>query len=58
MVVPGDGFANSCEGARVHGTEMDHLSCYMTVIIFGTSEGCPEGMVRLLGVKEKEFMVC
>jgi len=33
MVVPGDGFANSCEGGRVHGTEMDHLSCYMTVFV-------------------------
>jgi hypothetical protein len=29
----------------------------MTVIIFGTSEGCPEGMITLLGGKEKEFMV-
>ncbi len=33
MVVPRDGFANSCEGARVHGKEMDHLSCYMTVFV-------------------------
>jgi hypothetical protein len=33
MVVLGDGFANGCEGARVHGTEMDHLSCYMTVFV-------------------------
>jgi hypothetical protein len=33
MVVPGDGFANGCEGARVHGIEMNHLSCYMTVFV-------------------------
>jgi hypothetical protein len=28
----------------------------MTVIIFETSEDCPEEMVTLLGIKEKEFM--
>ena len=24
-----DGFSNGCEGATVHGMEMDHLSCQM-----------------------------
>jgi len=59
-VVLEDGFAKGCEGATVHGMEMNHISCqvarvygmemnhiscYMTVILLGTSESCPVGMV-------------
>jgi len=33
-VVLEDGFANGCEGATVHGMEMNHISCYMTVNLF------------------------
>ncbi len=29
MLVLEDGFANGCEGATVHGMEMNHLSCQM-----------------------------
>jgi hypothetical protein len=33
-VVLDDGFANGCEGATVHGIEMNNISCSMTVIIY------------------------
>jgi len=32
MVVLEDVFANGCEGATVHGMEMNHISCSITVI--------------------------
>jgi hypothetical protein len=38
-VVLEDGFANGCEGARVHGMEMNHLSCQMVFPLGGNSEG-------------------
>jgi hypothetical protein len=30
-VVLEDGFANGCEGATVHGMEVNHISCSMNV---------------------------
>ena len=33
------GFANGCEGATVHGMEMNHLSCQMVFPLGGNSEG-------------------
>jgi len=33
-VVLEDGFAKGCEGATVHGMEMNHISCSMTVISY------------------------
>jgi hypothetical protein len=38
-VVPEDGFANGCEGATVHGMEMDHLSCQMVSPLCLNREG-------------------
>jgi hypothetical protein len=34
-----DPFAKGCEGARVHGMEMNNLSCQMVFPLGGNSEG-------------------
>ena len=34
-----DPFAKGCEGARVHGMEINHLSCQMAFPLGGNSEG-------------------
>jgi len=38
-VVLEDGFANGCEGATVHGIEMNHLSCQMVFPLCLNREG-------------------
>ncbi len=34
-----DGFANGCEGATVHGIEMNHLSCQVVSSLCLNREG-------------------
>ncbi len=48
-----DGFANGCEGATVHGMEMNQsYILFYDCNYLGTSVGCPVRMVMLLDVKE------